>query len=565
MRMRMTVNILAVCVLALCRMVLCSLANGQSTSDEVLYNGILLTSPWPPFRDTLPLNPPPDPPYLVSPPAVIPIDVGRQLLVDDFLIDESNLKRTWHTADFYPDNPVLKPDRPWEQQSFRDNRFASAMPFSDGVWYDPQDKLFKIWYMGGFCLGTCYATSKDGIHWDKPSLDVEPGTNVVHPGDLDCATVWLDLAEQDPKRRYKMIRFPTPRHPQLSWVFSLHFSADGIHWSPPAVVRPVLTRTTFFHNPFRKVWVFSIRHGIRGMESLYKAGAWRSRMYWENPDFVSAALWSPGQPGLWAGADRLDSTRGGYEVPQLYNVDAVAYESLMLGHFTVLRGTIEDSNRPKINAIVLGFSRDGWHWTRPDRRAFIPVSERGGDWNWGNVQSAGGCCLVVGDKLYFYVSGRTDTPGSFDDRAHKCTTGLATLRRDGFVSMGAGDKVGRLTTRPVRFKGKHVFVNVDADEGELRAELLDKDGDVIAPFTRENCAPISADKTLQAVNWKGAKDLSALAGEVVRFRFYLTNGELYAFWVSPDASGASHGYVAAGGPGFTGPTDTVGSLATESR
>jgi len=30
-------------------------------------------------------------------------------------------------------------------------------------------------------------------------------------------------------------------------------------------------------------------------------------------------------------------------------------------------------------------------------------------------------------------------------------------------------------------------------------------------------------------------------------------------WVSPDRSGASHGYVAAGGPEFTGPTDTVGS------
>jgi hypothetical protein len=36
------------------------------------------------------------------------------------------------------------------------------------------------------------------------------------------------------------------------------------------------------------------------------------------------------------------------------------------------------------------------------------------------------------------------------------------------------------------------------------------------------------------------------------------NGRLYSFWVSPDASGASYGYVAAGGPGFTGPTDTVG-------
>jgi len=61
------------------------------------------------------------------------------------------------------------------------------------------------------------------------------------------------------------------------------------------------------------------------------------------------------------------------------------------------------------------------------------------------------------------------------------------------------------------------------------------------------------------VKWKGADNLSALAGKPVRFRFHLRNGALYAFWVSPDKSGASRGYVAAGGPGFTGPTDTVGS------
>jgi hypothetical protein len=45
---------------------------------------------------------------------------------------------------------------------------------------------------------------------------------------------------------------------------------------------------------------------------------------------------------------------------------------------------------------------------------------------------------------------------------------------------------------------------------------------------------------------------------MVRFRFRLRNGKLYAFWVSPEVSGASHGYVAAGGPGFTSLTDTLG-------
>jgi hypothetical protein len=110
----------------------------------------------------------------------------------------------------------------------------------------------------------------------------------------------------------------------------------------------------------------------------------------------------------------------------------------------------------------------------------------------------------------------------------------------------------------VRFRGAHLFVNVAA-EGELRVEVLDEGGRVLAPFTRAACVPVRADRTRQAVTWKGARDLSALAGRPVRFRFTLRRGRLYAFWVSPEASGASHGYVAAGGPGFTGPTDTVGA------
>jgi hypothetical protein len=45
----------------------------------------------------------------------------------------------------------------------------------------------------------------------------------------------------------------------------------------------------------------------------------------------------------------------------------------------------------------------------------------------------------------------------------------------------------------------------------------------------------------------------------VKLKFYLTNGSLYSFWVTPSAQGASYGYVAAGGPGFTSAIDTVGA------
>ena len=40
------------------------------------------------------------------------------------------------------------------------------------------------------------------------------------------------------------------------------------------------------------------------------------------------------------------------------------------------------------------------------------------------------------------------------------------------------------------------------------------------------------------------------AGQPVKFRFHLKNGALYAFWVTECQRGASHGYVAAGGPGL---------------
>jgi hypothetical protein len=121
--------------------------------------------------------------------------------------------------------------------------------------------------------------------------------------------------------------------------------------------------------------------------------------------------------------------------------------------------------------------------------------------------------------------------------------------------MDADEKGGTLTTRPVRFSGRHLFINVDNPGGELRVEILNAAGQVAMPFTTENCIPVRTNKTLHSVQWRGVKDLSTLANQPVRFRFHLKNGRLYAFWVSPDASGPSRGYVAAGGPGFSSNRD----------
>ena len=64
-----------------------------AAAGEVLYNGIELPSKWPPRRTAAEIKSgePMRVPYLQHPPAVIPIDVGRQLFVDDFLIDRTTL------------------------------------------------------------------------------------------------------------------------------------------------------------------------------------------------------------------------------------------------------------------------------------------------------------------------------------------------------------------------------------------------------------------------------------------------------------------------------------------
>jgi hypothetical protein len=513
-------------------------------------------------------------------PGVIPIDVGRQLLVDDFLVEDvANIERVFYQATYHDACPVIRPDRPWETfqegdwekigdepapEAHRAARLfhrsrPCAQSFSDGAWWDPSDKIFKIWYHAGFNKSTAYAFSSDAIHWEKPDLDVEPGTNIVLRHNRDTTVIWLDHNETNPLHRYKMFvseMMPDWNHEIYALV--VRTSPDGIHWSG-RLTDPVQMgdRSTVHYDPFRSTWVFGIRHGHEGIG--------RDRCYREHPDPLANWTWDASKSNFWVGADPLDPRHPDPKLaaqnPQLYNLDCMAYESIMLGQFSIWQGEHKEpfGAFPKRNEILLGFSRDGFHWHRPDRRPFMGVNMDDPEaWNWGNVQSVGGGCLIVGDKLVFHCSGWTRSK----DPSKPCpvlSTGMATLRRDGFASMDAGNAEGTLTTRPVRFRGSFLFVNVEGSDGELGAEILDESGSAIEPFSRDNSEVIRGDSTRAQLSWNGAENLSALAGQPVRFRFHLRNARLFAFWVSPDRSGASHGYVAAGGPGFSGPVDDVGA------
>lgn len=533
----------------------------NKNQGEVLYNGIRLPKEWPP-QDIDPADHSPMPvPYLDYPPAVIPIDVGRQLFVDDFLIGQTDLARTFHMPKKHEGNPVLKPETPMElgdlpgYEKPYGNGNAGAGPKSGGCWWDPDDQVFKLWYETSWFGPVAMATSKDGLQWDRPAFDIRPGSNQVSPLDLvpDSWTVVRNWNATDPEEKWAMYMQP-PGKPQPGTSLA---SPDGIHWNRRVKTGSTGDRSTMFYNPFRKKWVYSLRSGFPGRG--------RARRYYECDDFMKDAQWTDADKVVWAMSDELDPPDPYIgDAAQLYNLDAVAYESLMLGMFEIHRGpdnkVCREAGIPKITELNFAYSRDGFHWERPDRRAHISA-ERKDVWDRGYVQSLGNVCVISGDKLLFYYigfRGNIDKAGSVNSMYDRSATGVAFLRRDGFASMDADDEPGTLITRPVTFSGKHLFVNVDAPAGALRAEVLDSEGHPVEPFTLKNCLPITADSTLEPVRWKGGNDLSARAGKPVRFRFELTNGSLYSFWVSKDETGRSDGYVAGGGPGYTGPTDTVG-------
>ena len=46
-----------------------------------------------------------------------------------------------------------------------------------------------------------------------------------------------------------------------------------------------------------------------------------------------------------------------------------------------------------------------------------------------------------------------------------------------------------------------------------------RDGNVVEPFTVDNCVPLTVDRTSHRVEWKGGADLSGVASEVREVSF----------------------------------------------
>ena len=97
---------------------------------------------------------------------------------------------------------------------------------------------------------TLYATSRDGLAWQKPKLNLiefagSAGNNILF--DLHSPAVIFDRFEKDPQRRYKMLGYLVrPAH-----GYHAAYSADGVRWHSysPSLVLEHGDTITLTQNP----------------------------------------------------------------------------------------------------------------------------------------------------------------------------------------------------------------------------------------------------------------------------------------------------------------------------
>src|SRR5690606_22643032 len=101
----------------------------------------------------------------------------------------------------------------------------------------------------------------------------------------------------------------------------------------------------------------------------------------------------------------------------------------------------------------------------------------------------------------------------------------------GFVSLDAAG-AGTVTTKPFLAKGGQLFVNVEASNGAVMAEILHAETrQPIAGYTSAEATPVRGDHLRGQLQW--ANHSSLPPDQPVRVRFHLQQAKLCAFWVEP--------------------------------
>jgi hypothetical protein len=174
-----------------------------------------------------------------------------------------------------------------------------------------------------------------------------------------------------------------------------------------------------------------------------------------------------------------------------------------------------------------------------ERAYLAPPSTRGHVWSlmpsgWSWRQGTYGTVQEARNRFWAALTANTgESPETFVARGRefRIAPGLAEFRTNGFLSRRADRDVGVLTTHPLVFQGRILTVNAQVSHGELGVEVLDRDGSPLKGYARDDCILPNFDAVQQTVRWKDHEDLGELAGRPVRLRFYLRQGDFYAFQI----------------------------------
>jgi len=216
------------------------------------------------------------------------VDIGsrRELFADDVLIEKLTGSARQVIQQPEPKEMVLVTGKPWEGNVSAYFTFLQDgdefRAYYRGAHYDTVKKVMTHREV------TCVATSRDGIHWKKPELDIydfagSRKNNIVWDGiGTHCFVLFIDRNPAARKsERYKAIsrgrfvtgQFVTPaRQKGVTGLYTFS-SPDGLHWKRTSE-GPVITRGAFdsqnlaFWDANRKKYVCYSRLFIDGVRSI---------------------------------------------------------------------------------------------------------------------------------------------------------------------------------------------------------------------------------------------------------------------------------------------------------
>ena len=231
-----------------------------------------------------------------------------------------------------------------------------------------------------------------------------------------------------------------------------------------------------------------------------------------------------------------------------------AYEGLYLGMPAMYHAVGKEPRYPNtegFHLVQLVSSRDLQNWKRlGGRRPFIGPSRTGsGAYDLTQIMPPS-APVLRGNELWFYYWGGkyrggwkwvgpdgdwttadgswTDGYWTVEDDFHPDpdigAVCLAVLRRDGFVSLEAGDQEGHVVTKLFALPGGELYVNANTQDGTLRVDVLDEENKVLAMSQN-----VAHDAVRHELKWRKG-DLAGLTGQSVILRFTLRNARLYSYW-----------------------------------